>query len=210
MKESNKMPAQKVPTVLERLQATEANVQRLQESVDGLFVNLRNSLQAQMEVMEAIIEVAKVSDPEVESKMQKVIETKRLEREVAKAEQEKKQVEQLVEAGILKQAELVSPDSVVVGRIFNKNGEVTGAGRVQSEYGRYTEACQKAILGQGVGFVYETEQAEKFEILEIYDVVQDRTGAGGSPSPVTGQAPTPPALAVVPPAPTETAAEPQV
>ncbi len=162
----------KTLTVLERLELVEKNTSRVQEGLDGLFTQFRGSLQSQMEIVEAVIETCKAADPEFINKVQAQIEAKRAERVAAREEQERKQLEAMVTAGVLKTSDVVTAESVVVGRVFDKDGAVAQA-RLQRELGSFSAEIQTALVNQGVGFVYEAPTTEKFEVLEVYEIVKE-------------------------------------
>lgn len=159
----------KTLTVLERLEAVEQTSNAVRGDLDTLFEQFRGSMQQEMEIVQSVIEVLKTADPEFTNKVQAVIDTNKKAREQARADQEKKQLDQLVEAGVYKASDTITENSVLVGRVFDPEGNVRGVGRVQLNFSNLDKAVQPAFLGQSVGYAYEAPTKEKLEVLEIYD-----------------------------------------
>ena len=164
------MAENKPLTVLQRLDNHQSALEVVKQNVDDLFHSFRNSTQTTMELLEAV--VIHLGEG-TEEKIKEIIKSKRLERALARAEQEKQQVEQLLKGGVLKVAEVVGEKSLMIGRVFDKDDSVVGAGRTQLEFPLLPDELKKAFLGQGVGFVYTAPSGiEKLELLEVYDRVE--------------------------------------
>jgi sugar-specific transcriptional regulator TrmB len=168
----------KVPTVLERVQKLEKDMLEVTQQVDNI-VPLRQTLGEVIEVVQAILNE---NGEEFEKKIEARIQAKRDEIRRERDARAKQAVDQMVESGILVATDVVTPDTLVVGREFNSSGELT-AERVQAVFGMFSQGVQAGISGQGVGYVYETPQG-KFEVLEIFKFVEASVPVEGEPAPV--------------------------
>jgi hypothetical protein len=165
------VPTSQQRPVLERLSTIEKGQQDLYQTLDAIFSQTRNNTTLVMQTLEGIMGVLKQNDAAFDTKVDDFMKVKRQERVQAKADREKQEIEMLVKNNELKPVDVVGQDSVVVGRMFEPTGEVVGAGRDQAPFGGFAPDAQKAMLGQGVGFMYEAPNKSKFEVLEIYDSV---------------------------------------
>jgi hypothetical protein len=194
-------------TIMQRLENVEKTQQNGQQMTEGMFNQFRTALTTAMETLDATMAVLSDLNPEVPvaDKVQEKVKAKRHERLVAQSEQEKSQLEQLVKAGVVRVSETIAENSILVARIFDANGEVTGVGRTQLEVNRLNPSIRPNFLGQGVGYVYEAESKDKLEVLEVYEVVPQsaEAAAPGTPAEVTAeppaeaQTPAPPPVALV-------------
>jgi hypothetical protein len=161
----------KTKTVLGRLDNLEKATGELDKTVTSVFTQFNNQLRSQLELLEGVVEALREVDPDLDKKVSKKIDEKRQARLAERAEQEKTQLENLVTAGVLQATDIATASTVMVGRIFQPDGNVFGAGRTQIEFDRLNPETQAALQGQTVGFVHESEDKSKFEILEIYAIV---------------------------------------
>ena len=179
---------EKTLTVLQRVENHDKLLKVLQDNADNVLSSFRSSMTTAMETVEGIV-LAMGEGFEV--KVQEAITKKKQERAVERAAKEKEQVEQLVSQGVLKPIDTITDKSFIVGRVFDKDGNVVGAGRNQVEIANLQPAeLQAKFVGQSVGFVYETDNHEKFEVLEAYEVL---------PPKATDAAPTAPEAVVADP-----------
>lgn len=179
----------KVPTVLERVQKLEQEM-REAERLGSLVGNLRQTIGEVIEVVQAILaEQGEDFEKKIEGRMQAKRDAVRRERDKRAADA----VNQMVETGVLTATDVVEDDTLVVGREFDANGELT-SDRVQAVFSMFAESVRNGIKGQGVGAVYETPQG-KFEVLEIYKFVK--------PTLPTEEAPADALEILPPPAPAE-------
>lgn len=157
--------------IIQRMDNAEKRMDELDSRLEMFFNQLKSSIMATLETLDASMEVVgEVTGVDMTAKVGEKILAKRKQREQAKADAEKKQLEQLVEIGAYKAVDKISPTSVIVARFFDMNGNVEGVGRSQFVFGNLTsEETKAAFLGQGVGFLYEKD-GHKAEVLEIYEV----------------------------------------
>ncbi len=183
------MADNKTLTVLQRVDNHDRALGTLQQNMDEMFGSFRGSLHSAMELIEAVVGCIEGGPAKIEA----VIKENRQKRLVEKAEQEKTQVEHLVKTNVLSATDKITPTSLIVGRIFDKDGNVTGAGRNQVEYASLNLDVRENFLGQEVGFVFTTEAGEKFEVLEVYAITLPSPDAA-TPAPLAATA----EVAVVP------------
>lgn len=200
--------------VLQRLSNVESSLDQTGRAMDAMFQQLRNSLGSTADVFDSFVTLLSKEFPEkdLETKLRAAVVEKEKARALEKSEQQKANLASLVTAGVLKPVDTVTEHSVLVARIFDKDGTVTGTGRLQLEFSQLLEPLKPQFLGQGVGFMFETDNKEKFEILEVYDVVpEDQRTLKAVPDSAPATATVPIAVAtsapVVPAATTETVVE---
>ncbi len=155
----------KVPTILERINALESTLTQVQRSTDGNLNQFRSALSNVVEVVSALVEVSggKDLDDKVQAKLQERQDAKA----AAEAQKAKDVLKQLVDAGTLAVADTITEESIIIGREFDKEGNVVAPGYVQVQFSQFVEDAKKALLGQGPGFVYETN-GTKFEVTDVY------------------------------------------
>ncbi len=177
-------------TVLERLENLERGNESLDKKLDATFNQIRSQMSNAMEVVEGTVGILSEATPDLPSKIDERMKANREKRKIALIEQEVKQMAQMVEMGVLKVVNAVSPTSLIVARTFDDSGEVMGIGREQFEYTRLHPSIAPEFLAKEVGFVYTATNGRKIEVLEIYDIVPQnevktvRADASGNPAPV--------------------------
>lgn len=162
-------------TILQRVENLERKTNEVSSKLDGVFEQFRSSLGASMEVIEGLIGVVQDMRPPDVSVIQLVqdkVEASRAAKREAKMEQEKQQVAQLVETGVLKVTDTITERSFLVGRSFDPAGNIAGLPRQQFEFSQLHPDVKAKFLGQGPGFSFASETGEKLEILEVYEIVQ--------------------------------------
>jgi hypothetical protein len=164
------LPTQQKP-VLERLAIVERASEDLYQILDSSFGQMRDHVSLIMQTIEGVMGVMKVVDPEFDTKVDTFIKNKKQERMQAKADREKQQVQMLLENNEIAPADTVVQDSVLVGRLFDPSGAVLNAGREQAPFAGFAPDAQQALLGKGIGFMYEAPNKSRFELLEIYNPV---------------------------------------
>lgn len=157
--------------VLERMSEVEGTVENLSQVFDSTFLQTRDHIALIMQTLEAIMGVQKKTNPTFDTEVDEFMKNKRQERLQKKAESEKAQLDALLKNGDVKVANVVSKNSLLVGRLFDPSGNLNGAGREQAIFGSFSPDAQTALLGQGVGFTFESGNKHKFELLEIYEPV---------------------------------------
>lgn len=165
----------KPKTILERVQNLENNLRGLADNL-GRLDQFNTNLGDVVEVLQALLaEVgAKQEGFEgaVELRVQKARDEKRKQRDQRAAEA----IKQMADNGTIVASDKVSTQSLLVGRVFNKDGNVV-AERVQGILNAFPEQLRAQLLDKGVGETVKDLDESTFELLEIYEF--------GSPKPVT-------------------------
>ena len=145
-------------------------VKELEELTNGLAGYTQKEVEAlkagvaqMVEFLQALVQVTGQ-----ETAVQAQIKANRLKRDTERAERDQKMIASLVEAGVLVATESVTEKSILVGREFNKEGELLGGGRAQVPFSQFGEDMKSKVLGQGIGFVLEAPEG-RFEVVEIYE-----------------------------------------
>lgn len=156
---------QKTRTALDRIEVIETTINELVTGVNGVVQQLNGKLLDVAEKLEALADIVG------KDKFEEVLQANALAKAKGQAEAAKKTLEQHVEAGDLAVSATISENSVVVGREFDKDGNLLEPGRIQLTFGGIKKEFQDQLLGQAVGFTVATPVGGKFEVLEIYDFV---------------------------------------
>jgi hypothetical protein len=117
-----------------------------------------------------------------ELKVQAAIAKAEQDRNDRQIERDKGLINELVRQGVIEAAEKVGPESIIVGREFDANGNLLGVGRAQVRFDQFAEAVREKVLGQSVGFVIEVDTG-KFEVIEIYNQVPPKPPVVEEPEP---------------------------
>lgn len=174
-------------TVLQRVERLERFANEIDTKVDSILTSVRNSLTTAMEVVDAMVTTLSSEMDAVytelnkqnsvfptkcglEVKLETVVKEKRQKVLTVNAEKEKEQLDQMVKLGVLKMVDVVGPSSLMVCRLFDKEGNLVGAGRNQIDFMHLTDEAKPKMIDQGVGFVLEMG-GEKLEVIEIYETV---------------------------------------
>lgn len=159
------MATGKVKSVLERVQELELQVRQLTAVADQTNM-VRQTVGEVIEVVQTMLgELGPDFEKKIEVRLQEKRDEMRRERDKRAADA----VKQMLDNGILVQTDEATEDSLIVGREFNLEGEVI-AERIQAVFGMFSPPVKEAILGKGVGTIYESETG-KFEVLEVYKFV---------------------------------------
>jgi hypothetical protein len=162
-------------TVLQRLENLERANQELDQKLNTTFDRLRSQVAYVMEVVDALTVVFKDGTaeltpiPDLETLVETKLLARREQRKKERVEQENKQLANLVEMGVVKPAEKITANSLIVGRSFDSKGEVVGIGREQFEFGNLHPSVKDQFMGKEVGFLFESN-GNKLEVLEIYEI----------------------------------------
>jgi tetrahydromethanopterin S-methyltransferase subunit G len=157
--------------ILQRVENIEKKLQNVITNVDQMFGQVRNSVTSTLEVLEAtLLVMGDFSGLDMAQQVQDKIKAKRLEREVERVNAEQAQLEQMVSAGALRVAEAVTNTSVLVGKFFEPDGTVSGAGRSQFSFDQITsDEFKQAVMGASVGFIYSKDGVKVMELLAVYE-----------------------------------------
>ena len=155
-------------SALQRVEKLEMSMELMQGSIDGLLPQFRSAFMTLTETMEGMMEVLKESTADFDKLVQAKVDARRQARMLAKVEQEKNQIEQMVQARMLYTVTTVGENSLIVAKLFRDGVEVP-PGRIQFEVARLPDAQKAPLLGKGVLDTVELGN-EKLEVLEIYDI----------------------------------------
>lgn len=160
-----------VKSALERIEALEQTVPQIVMGVNQAF-NQQGQRQEQLAaIVEAVVELFGAET--VDAKIREIADRKVLQN-LAKAQEALKEG---LEKGEVLKAETINEKSLVVGREIDKDGNPVFPGRVQLTFSAIKPAFQEKLKGQAAGFSVETENGSKFEVLEVYDVVEKKAEA---------------------------------
>ncbi len=160
-------------------------VQRgLTERVEALEQQAAITSQVLPGLQETMSAVVALLGPEA---IQKQIDTTRRERATANAEAAKAELKRALEAGEVVATEKVTGASIVVGRDVDPRGETIHPGYAQLHYRQIAPEFQDLIVGEGIGFEFETRNGCKFVVDAIFEPVPPEkrvpppppNGAGG-------------------------------
>jgi len=186
--QDNRINAKRTANALDRIDGIEQTLSAIIPQINNSFANMSRQQESQGEVLEAVVTILG------QDTITATVKANRDARALATMEAEKKGLEELKANGTLAAVEVVSDKSLIVGREFNADGTIIHPGRVQVAYQRVDAQFQPQLLGKGVGITFDLPKGGKFEVLEIYEVVQkpDAPTAGAVE---TAPAPTEPANA---------------
>ncbi len=156
----------KVLTILDRITNLEAALNQVQQMSDSNVGQFRGALSNAVEVVAALIDVQ--GGKELDAKVQAKMDERRDARIAEQAKKAEDVLNTLLENGTLVVADVIGLDSVLTGREFDTEGNVTPPGYVQVQYAQLTDAAKAGLLGKGAGFVYENN-GPKFEITGVYN-----------------------------------------
>lgn len=164
--QDTKVIAKRTTNALDRLDQIEKVLPELISGINNSFGQLSQQINAQGELLEAIVGL--LGKETVESSLKENRERKATEL----MESEKKALEELKAAGAIAVVEKVTEKSIIVGREYNSDGSLRHPGRAQVAYARVDANFKDKLLGQAAGFVMELPNSGKFEILEVCEVIQ--------------------------------------
>ena len=163
-----------VKSALERIGELEGVLPQIIAGFNQALMQLEQRLGEFGEAIDALVELAGGKDL-----VDSVIQSHRVARATAN-------LNAALARGDLVKVEAVSEKSVIVGREFDKDGNLVPPGRVQLSFRGFKPEFREKLLGKGVGFVFDigAELAEttgtpagetvtgKFEVSEVYDRVE--------------------------------------
>jgi hypothetical protein len=116
--------------------------------------------------LEAVAEL--VGGEAIDAKMKEIADRKTMQQ----LERAKAAVVAALEKGELVKVAAVTEKSLIVGRELDKDGQVVYPGHVQLKFSDIKPEFQVKLLEQHPGAQIETTNGVKFEVLEVYDMVQ--------------------------------------
>jgi hypothetical protein len=158
-------------TPLERQQQTEARLGRYEQALQALdeafqrtSAQQRGAFQNIVEVLNAVI---RLQGEGFEQRVEDEVVAARTRRAQEQLNKAKSVLQQLIDDKVLVAAETITPDSIIVGKELDAQGNLVGLGEAQAEFSQFTEDARAAFLGQGVGTKY-TGPDGQFEVTAIY------------------------------------------
>lgn len=162
------MSETKKPGLLERLDALERGFDQLNEAsaarVAQLGSQIRGSLGNVVEVLTAII---KLKGEDFDKAVEVEVERARSERAKENLARAQAMLQNLVDTGAYVKSEIVTEDSLIVAREFDKSGDLLGLGRSQVEFKQFNTEVQAFLLGKHPGTLWEGPDGQ-LEVMEIY------------------------------------------
>lgn len=155
-----------VRSALERIDTLEQDVPRIFQAVNEALTQSNQRMSQLGKVLEAVVEL--FGSETVDAKI-KEIDTRNVQ---AQADGARAALEAGVADGTLVSALDINDKSLIVGREIDADGNVVFPGRVQLMFSGIRPEFQEKLLLQGPGFVVETQNGGKFEVLEVYNVVE--------------------------------------
>jgi len=150
---------------LERITQIESDLTAMVGAVQQALQTIEARIGAQSEILDAVIQ--EIGSDQINSR----IEATRAARAVEQADTAKEGLKKALDAGELAPAAIIGEKSVITGVEHDSKGELVPPGYVQLGYNTVKPEFQEKMLGQPVGFKFETAEGT-FEITGIYDVVE--------------------------------------
>jgi hypothetical protein len=171
--------AQKQLSATERLVLLEKKMDGFEKSLDINVEQNRSLVIGAMEMIDALVGVLDDSNlvQDIKAALQNKVQANKQARVDAQLKNEAAQRATLVEMGVLKVAETIGPRSLMVVNMSDPDGNPNGLPKRQVETLQIHDHLREKFLGQKAGFVFESEQKEKMEVLEIYDICDTKQEA---------------------------------
>ena len=150
----------------------------LEEAITQLLVGLNKTigeLKGRLDNLEE--EVSALSNIQGFDEVAKFISDKRIERARAASAQEKASLDQGIADGYVSTADTVGERSLIVGQYSTADGKVQEPGRVQLIMPGVHENFRPLLMGQAAGAVVALPGGNKFTLLEIYTVDEEKAVA---------------------------------
>lgn len=154
---------QKTRSALDRIDAVESTINELVSSLNGVIQQLNARLADMSEKLQAVTDVVGVENV---TKALDALAQAKAEKQLASA---KEALNDALTKGHLVPAATIGENSLVVGREFDKDGNLIPPGRIQLTFSGIKAEFQEKLKGQGFGFTVDTPTGGKFEVLEVYD-----------------------------------------
>lgn len=127
---------------------------------------IRDALQLMHEKMESVIALTNAGKPLTDENINETVV-------LLKEQSLKQKVQDMVDSNQIQPTDVITENSVVVGRELNKDGTVENP-RIQFITARLIEELQNKFVGKKIGDLVKGEENKlDLEITEIYSVVED-------------------------------------
>lgn len=165
MVKSIKKPAPGAPKgPLDRIADLERHLLILASAYEKLAREMQEVTDAHGETFEVFGEIVGID------KIREVSEAREARRQQLRADQAKEALDKAIEAGQVTAAEVVSPNSLIVGVERDPEGKVLGTGRLQARIQKLPEPLRGEIIGKKVGDKIVSPDGE-LELTGIFDSV---------------------------------------
>jgi hypothetical protein len=166
-----KPPGRKLKSIIERVEDIERTQQGILQALNQLMIQANERFNNQAEITAAIAEHI---GPE---KVKQLVEELRDRQDAELVAKAIKYLEGEIDAGRLQQIETMSAKSTVVGVEVDKDGKAIRPGRVQIPFTNIMPELQEQLLGKPAGTRVETKGGTTFEVLEVYEPVEQAAGS---------------------------------
>jgi len=150
---------------LERLAGLEQDVQRLVGAVQQAFNDNEQKLRDLAEIVDLYV-AEKGAD-----KVQVALQEARVKRAEVEAQKAKEGLDLALMEGKVEKDEAIVAESIITGFEKNKEGEIIAPGYVQLALSTVKPQFAEKMIGQSVGFVFETDGGGSFEVTGVYKVI---------------------------------------
>jgi hypothetical protein len=152
----------------ERVSVIEEALSKMMVGVQKRFIELSQSEQDAKDFIEALSRLSGHEEVQAE------VKALRLDRLHVQMNTEKDAMDAGVAAGYILPVAGAGPESAIVGRYIEANGVVQEPGRVQMGMPGIQEEFRAKLMGQGPGTVLDLPNGAKFEVLEVYNIDNDK------------------------------------
>lgn len=156
-------------SALQRIESLENDVAQIAAAFQQVFGQIEATINQTNRVLDALIEEVGAE------KIQERMKATALKAATEQAEKAKASLAQAVEANQIRPAEVVTEQSIIVGRESDAEGNIIPPGYVQLAYFSVKPEFQERLLGQTVGHIVDTANGGAFEVTEIYEAVPAET-----------------------------------
>lgn len=167
----------RVKSALERIESIEGDLPKLVAGVNNGFANLEQRLNEFTEILNAISQL--VGEKTVGDQ----VTSNRIARAEAMAQAQKEGLEKALAEGKVTVAEAAGEKTVIVGKEFDKDGNLIPPGRIQMEFRQIVPSFKEKFTGIKVGGTVETPNGGKIEVVELYDIADPPPEAANADAP---------------------------
>jgi len=147
---------------LERISALEGDLGSLFSAVQNAVGELEKRIVTASEVIDAMVRVLG------QDVVEQAVITAREERAAEAAVKAKEGLDKALAAGQLKPIEKIAEDSIITGVESDKDGVPLKPGYVQLQVSGVKPEYKEPMIGQGVGYKFNTTEGNTFEVTGVY------------------------------------------
>lgn len=163
-------------SISDRVSELEDRSAGLEENFTRFLVGAERRLQRndqRLDLLEETVDALKELNGSDE--VDKIIMDKRVIRARAEAELEKSRLEEGIADGYVILSEVATENSLLVGRYLDKDGVAIEPGRIQLAMPNVAPQFREMLVGKGKGTVIDIPAGNKFEVLDVYTVDEEKT-----------------------------------